>query len=165
MGLVMASISKWFAESYEGNTWLGNLMKLMVIKGDTSKKYEKQVDYRTGARIEYKPQDIQILLGATYQGAPINYSELIISEREGDICSICGATTHCTKLVFNPAYDHYHANPSDVSQVLCNHCITYHEHPRVKDQGNYDICVKCTKKKCPHHPSRKVLTLVTGEHR
>jgi len=72
--------------------------------------------------------------------------ELEISDLTRNKCDGCGIVSHCSKEVLDTVTDRLLS--------LCNFCLTYHEHPKVSEQGGYSKCEECALLRCCHHPGK-----------
>lgn len=70
--------------------------------------------------------------------------ELEFSEITRIKCESCGIVSHCTKEVLDPITDNL--------LQMCNFCLTYHEHPKVSEQGSFSKCESCRLLQCSNHP-------------
>jgi len=141
---ITAATAKWLFTTSEGLAHSAEKLQLETFTGNQENDYRIH-DPVTGGMQEIKPEDITYFRGAAVQGQPIPFSTLAFSEKVRESCDGCGIVSHCLKTVCDP-YE------GDKLKSLCNYCITFHDHPRVNDNGGFSICQSCAKTSCKNKP-------------
>jgi len=151
---IIAAMEKWLITTPDGLKYVAGLFNFDIKPGEEDKNYllVDNVNYTT---IPLKTSQVWFFEGALVDGIPIPLMnvekvpplpqlELEISESAKNKCDNCGIVSHCTKELLDPITDNL------VS--LCNYCVTFHEHPRVNENGGWQVCERCTTLKCKNHP-------------
>lgn len=139
---ITAATAKWLFTSPEGLTYSAQKMQLEAYTGNEELSYRMH-DPQTGDMQDLKPSDVTYFYGAAVRGQPIPFRNLAFSEKVRDSCDGCGIVAHCLKTVCDP-YE------GERLKNLCNYCITFHDHPRVRDNGGSYVCQSCTKHSCTY---------------
>jgi len=149
---IVAASLKWLTGSQEGVE--DNLARLQLecFRGSSEKSYFVTDENETFST-EVKPEDVTFVRGAIANGSPIPLKRLSISEKERAQCDDCGIVSHCLVDVRDPS--------TDKIKSLCNNCVTYNDHPRIKDLGGRDKCERCSVLNCAHHPHKQKQLLLT----
>jgi hypothetical protein len=156
LSAIIAATEKWIVTTDEGLSYISELLDFKTRPGDSDKEYAL-IDNTTQIHHRLKNTQVTFFEGVMVNGRPVPifdpYAQEFIPPLELDIlessknkCDGCGIVSHCLKEILEPF--------SEKLEHLCNYCLTYHEHPRVNDQGGIRICQDCTVKNCQHHPSK-----------
>lgn len=151
---IVAATCKWFVTTNDGLEYFSRLFCFDLKIAENDKDYFL-VDNINRTTIPLKNNQVTFFEGVLIDGHPLPRAD---STREGPIpplelefsdstknqCEDCGIVSHCLKEIREPF--------TDSLMSLCNYCVTYHEHPKVKDQGGCEICQECSVTVCRHHP-------------
>lgn len=151
---IIAAMEKWLVTTDEGLQYTSNLYGFELKPSDDDKTYTL-IDNVNRNTTELKNNQVWVFKGYLVNGKvvpemdyskenPIPPQELEISESTKNKCEDCGIVSHCLKDILEPSTDRLTS--------LCNYCISFHEHPRVSDQGGWQICEKCSVTRCKNHP-------------
>jgi len=151
---VIAATEKWLITTPNGLNYIAGLFGFNLKPGEEDKDYllVDNVNFNT---IQLKTSQVCFFEGAMVDGVPVPLVdpeknnpipplELEISESTKNKCDNCGIVAHCNKEILEPI----------TQQIvsLCNYCITFHEHPRVNENGGWIRCEQCTVLRCKNHP-------------
>lgn len=152
---IIAAMEKWLVTTDDGIKYISSLygFKLQDPPDDLSFTLVDNVNRIT---TELKNNQVWVFKGYLVNGRvvpemdfskdnPMPPLELDISETTKNKCEGCGIVGHCIKDILEPT--------SDKLVSLCNYCISFHDHPRVHDQGEWQICERCTVLGCKNHPT------------
>lgn len=139
----IAAFRKWVHTTKDGAIEVTSLLQLESARGSDEMDYTVFDDV-DGREYRVRAEDIVYLRGVVVNGQTIPLKNLCASRKTVEKCDDCGIAAHCIKEVLDPLKDRH--------KSLCNQCITYHDHPRVSEQGGYNICKNCTALTCSHHP-------------
>lgn len=142
----IAAMSKWMSNSEMGNKFAIQLLGFDWTKGSEDKIYRVLDGYNRPSD-QLNPDSVLFFYGITINGKSIPPRQMEITHKTDDTCEVCCVNTHCTKIVTDPS--------TSRMLRLCNHCTSFHEHPRVADQGGYRHCEACPKTACTHHPKKE----------
>lgn len=142
---IMAAMAKWMQTTDAGFLFASQLLMMNVESGRDEKSYHVY-DPETGTEKSVESNRVWFFEGACVDSVSTPISSIRIAEKHREICDGCSTVSHCVKELLDPF--------TGTVKNMCNNCITYHEHPRVKDHGGYSICEKCTKTICTHHPAK-----------
>jgi hypothetical protein len=145
LNYIVAATRKWIATSREGAADAADLLGMKTFRGNSDKVYalvahDEVVEHITDG------ENVWFLQGLVVDGVVTDPSRLRISSKGREQCSSCGTLVSCVKTIRDPY--------SDRLETLCNKCITFSDHPQVRDQGGLDICRQCTVTTCANHPRR-----------
>ena len=143
VNIVGAAMAKWVSSTSEGFNYISNILEFEFAKGDDSQQYI--VDTGDGA-LDLDADDVHTVYGCLVKGRPVAPSRLHSMDILTNECHGCGVVKHCVSDISNPVTSRL--------EWYCNHCLMYHEHPRVNDFGNSSRCLDCRAVDCSHHPSK-----------
>lgn len=143
---ILAATSKWIQTTDEGVAHIASLLNFDFWKGEDEKSYSL-IDDESHQIREIDPDDILFVQGILAERRPVTSGQIEIDEKPKHQCDDCGIVSHCIKSIRDPS--------EDKLKELCNNCIMFNQSPRVNEHGDIDMCDRCSKLDCPHHPGRK----------
>lgn len=151
---VAAAMTKWLVTTDDGLKYVASVLGFEIKPTEDDKSFTL-VDNVNRITTELKNNQVWVFEGYIVNGRvvpvldpsknnPMPPLELDISERTKNQCESCGILSHCLKDVLEPTTDRLTS--------LCNYCISFHDHPRVNDHGEWQICERCSVTRCKNHP-------------
>ena len=143
----IAAMARWMHTTQRGAATVAGIMGFEAVHGSDDKEYVWYPD--SGPReVPVKPENVLFVRGVMVNNIPTSMARLEIRDKAEDNCECCGIIGPCTKQVLEPS--------AQGLSRLCNSCIRGHEHPRILEEGDPEMCGRCPRERCSNHPRRQL---------